>query len=63
MHTTETCSVPRILIHDQREERIPICCDLIISADADETFLNRIITGDETWCFLYDPQLTREEAT
>jgi hypothetical protein len=26
-----------------------ICGDLIDSADKDETFLNRIITGDETW--------------
>jgi hypothetical protein len=40
-----------------------ICSDLIDNSDKDEMFLNRIITGDETWCFLYDPQLKRQPAT
>jgi hypothetical protein len=25
-------------------------------ADADKNFFNKIITGDETWCFVYDPK-------
>ncbi|KAJ4445723.1 hypothetical protein ANN_12408 [Periplaneta americana] len=41
-------SVPRILSQDQRDDRMTICGDLISSADDDPTFLNRIITGDET---------------
>jgi len=41
-------SVQRMLTQDQLEERMTICGDLISSADADGTFLNRIITGDET---------------
>ena len=28
-----------------------------------KTFLNRIITGDETWYFLHDPQLKRQSTT
>ncbi|KAJ4445277.1 hypothetical protein ANN_07078 [Periplaneta americana] len=56
-------SVPRILSQDQRDDRMTICGDLISSADDDPTFLNQIITGDETWCFLYDPQLKRQSAT
>jgi hypothetical protein len=40
-----------------------VCGDLIDSADKDGTFLNRFITGDKTWCFLYDPQLKRQSAT
>jgi hypothetical protein len=39
-----------------------ICGDLISRADEDETFLNQNITGDETWCFHYDPQLKRQSA-
>jgi hypothetical protein len=27
------------------------------------TFLNRTVSGDETWCFVYDPQLKRQSAT
>jgi hypothetical protein len=38
-------------------EHMSTCGGLINSADKDGTFLNRIITGNETWCFLYDPQL------
>ncbi|KAJ4427289.1 hypothetical protein ANN_24907 [Periplaneta americana] len=43
-------SMPRILSQDQRDDRMTICGDLISSADDDPTFLNRIITGDETLC-------------
>jgi hypothetical protein len=25
-------------------------------ADADKHFFNKIIMGDETWCFAYDPE-------
>ena len=46
--------VLRILMQDQRNDRMAICGDLISSADDDPTFLS-LITGDEIWCFLYDP--------
>jgi hypothetical protein len=55
-HVTQH-SVPHILTQDQRDDRISIYGDLFDSADKDGTFLNRIITEDKTWCFLYDPQL------
>ncbi|KAJ4436457.1 hypothetical protein ANN_19090 [Periplaneta americana] len=63
MYRVTQHSVPRILSQDQRDDRMTICGDFISSADDDPTFLNRIITGDETWCFLYDPQLKRQSAT
>jgi DUF1009 family protein len=53
-------SVPRILTQDQRDDRMSICGDLIGSVDKDGALLKRIITGDETWCFLYDPKLKRQ---
>jgi hypothetical protein len=56
-------SVPRFLTGAQREDRMITCGDLIDSADKYGTFLNRIITGDETLCFLYDLQLKRQSAT
>jgi hypothetical protein len=40
-----------------------ICGDLIDSADTDGMFLNQIITGEETWCFLYGPQVKQQLAT
>lgn len=33
---------------------------LIKMADADPDFLKKIVTSDETWCFLYDPQTKRQ---
>ena len=56
-------SVPRILTQDQRDDRLAICGDMISSSDDDLTFLNRIITGDKRWCFVYDSQLKRQSAT
>ena len=55
--------VPRILTQDQHDDWMTICGDLISNADQDTMFLNHIITGDETWCFLYDPTLKRQSAT
>ena len=49
-------SVPRILTQDQHDVYMTIWGHLINSADDDGKFLNRIIAGDEIWCFLYDPQ-------
>jgi hypothetical protein len=44
-------SVPCILMHDQRDDHVSTCRDLINSVDKDGTFLNQITTGDETWFF------------
>jgi hypothetical protein len=56
-------SVPRVLTQDQYDNCISICDDLIDSADKDGLFPNRNLTGDETWRFLYNPQLKRQSAT
>lgn len=56
-------SVPSVLRQDQHDDHISICSDLTDGADKDETFVNRIITGNKTW-FLYDllVQLKRQLA-
>jgi len=33
-----------------------------VKADAHKNFLNKIITGDETWCFAYDPKTKRKSS-
>jgi hypothetical protein len=52
-------TVPCFLMEDQRDDRMSACGDLIDIADKDGIFLNQIMTGDEIWCFKYDPQLKR----
>jgi hypothetical protein len=55
--------VPRVLMQDLRDDHVNTCSDLIVSADKDWIFLNRIITREETWCFLYNLQLKQHWAT
>jgi hypothetical protein len=44
--------VPRILTHDQKQCRLHILFDLLHNAE----MFDRVITGDGTWCFQYDPE-------
>jgi hypothetical protein len=48
--------VSHYLTPEQREDRVTSCQDIITMADADKHFFNKIIMGDETWCFAYDPE-------
>ncbi|UYV69727.1 hypothetical protein LAZ67_7000491 [Cordylochernes scorpioides] len=42
------------------KERLSICKDLIETANNDTDFVNAIITGDETGCFIFDPQTKKQ---
>ena len=48
--------VPRILTADQIQQRVSVCTELRQLASDDETFLSRVITGDESWVYGYDPE-------
>jgi len=48
--------VPRILTHVQKQRRLHISSDLLRNAE----MFDRIITGDETWCFQYDLETKRQ---
>jgi hypothetical protein len=50
------CFVPHSLTPEQREDWVTSCQDSIAMADADKNFFDKVITGDETWCFAYDPE-------
>jgi hypothetical protein len=54
--------VPHSLTPEQWEVRVTSCQDIIAMADADNNFLNKIITGDETRCFAYDPETNRQNS-
>jgi len=53
-------SVPHCLTPEQRENRVTSCEDIIAMGEADKTFFNKIIKGDETWCFACDPETKRQ---
>ena len=54
--------VPHSLTPEQREDRLTSCQDIIAMADVDKSFFNKITTGDETWCFAYDPETNRQSS-
>lgn len=54
--------VPKLLTPLQRANRVECCQELLSQSEADPTnFLSRIVTGDESWVYHYDP-LSQQEA-
>ena len=53
---------PQSLTPEQKDQRIVACWDLIATADSDPDFFKKIVTGDETWCFAYDPPTKLQSA-
>jgi hypothetical protein len=54
--------VPQPLTPAQREDRVTSSQYIIAMADADKNFFNKIITGDETWCFACEPETKRQSS-
>jgi histone-lysine N-methyltransferase SETMAR len=54
--------VPQSLTPEQREDQVTSCQDIIAIANADKNFFNKIIMGDETWCFAYEPETKRQSS-
>jgi hypothetical protein len=50
------------LTPEQRENQVTFGQDIIVMADADKIFFNKIIAGNETWCFAYDPETKRQSS-
>ena len=51
-----TKMVPRLLNDDQKEHRVQVCQDIIERLQTEPDLFCRVITGDETWIFEYDPE-------
>ena len=48
--------VPRPLNNDQQDHRVQVCTELQKAVRHDPTFLYRVITGDESLLYIYDPE-------
>lgn len=62
MHRVAAKFVPRILTADQKAQRVEVCTDLRQTASDDPTFLSRVITGDESWIYGYDPETKQQSS-
>ena len=49
-----------LLNEDQKERRMQVCQDIIERLQTEPGLLHRVITGDETWIFDYDPETKRQ---
>jgi hypothetical protein len=56
--------VPRLLINDQKQRRVRVnvCLELREKANEGPTFISRIIPGDESWIYGYDPETKQQSS-
>ena len=47
--------VPRLLNKGQKERRVQVCQDILEQLQTEANLLKRVVTGDESWIFKYDP--------
>ena len=52
--------VPHQLTDEQKAKWMEISGDFITMCDHDQSFLQTIVTGDETWCYQFDPESKRQ---
>jgi len=59
MRTVCAKMVPKELTEEQKQRRVTNCQDLL---ERQDDVLGRVITGDETWVYQYDPETKRRSA-
>jgi len=52
--------VPKLLKEDQKERRVQVCHEILEQLETEAMLLERLITGDESWIFEYDPKTRRQ---
>jgi len=54
--------VPKNLSVEQKANRLEICQDLLGRLEIEPIFLDKVITGDESWVFNYGPETKQQSA-
>jgi len=54
--------VPRLLSEDQRAIRLDVCREMKEQLKTEPDILSKIITGDESWCYGYDPETKQQSS-
>jgi hypothetical protein len=64
LNKRKLCSrfVPHALTREQLDERVASCQVLLNVINGDKNFLDKIVTGDESWCFAYDHETKRQSS-
>ncbi|UYV71504.1 hypothetical protein LAZ67_8003523 [Cordylochernes scorpioides] len=53
---------PRILTEEQKEVRMDVCKNMVKMTRPDPEWMQKIITGDETWVYQYDTETKRQSS-
>jgi len=62
MHRVAAKFVPRLLTPEQKEHHVAICQVLLQRALDDPSFMSRVITGDKSWVYGYDPETKQQSS-
>ncbi|UYV83427.1 hypothetical protein LAZ67_23000974, partial [Cordylochernes scorpioides] len=62
MIRTSSKFVPRILTEEQKEVRMDVRKNMVEMTRTDPEWMQKIITGDETWVYQYDPETKRQSS-
>lgn len=54
--------VPKVLTDDQKQRRMAVAQEMLELLRAKPNFLDKVVTGDETWVFEYDPESKRQSS-
>jgi hypothetical protein len=60
MRTVCAKMVPKILSDDQKARRNEVSAEMLQRLESEPGFLTRVITGDESWFYEYDPDTKRQ---
>jgi hypothetical protein len=62
MHCIATKFVLQLLTNDQKQWHINVCLELRETANKDSTSISRIIMGDKSWIYSYDPETKQQSS-
>ena len=54
--------VPRLLTDGQKQSRMDACRELKEQLEVDPDLFSKVITGDESWCYGYDPESKQQSS-
>jgi hypothetical protein len=54
--------MPRLLTNEQKQWHVFVCQQLLDEDKNDQNFLLRVIIGDKTWLYCYDPEPKRQSS-
>ena len=52
--------VPSLVNEGQKERRVQVCQDILELLETEPNLLKRVVTGNESWIFEYDPLTKRQ---